>query len=250
MKRHIPNIVTGLNLLSGCIAIIFAVQNHFDGAALFVALGVFFDFFDGLLARKLKVQSPLGIQLDSLADLITSGVVPGLVMYGLIGKAIGGDGVFVVDEGWNTTVSWVGVKIVPLALVGFLVTLSSAYRLAKFNLDKDQQTYFKGLPTPANTLLILSMPLILHFQYSITVSNLFSNVWFLIAMTLLSSYLLNANIKLFALKFKTWAFQPNRFRYLFLIASVFLLIILKFIAIPAIIMLYILVSLFTQKEIS
>lgn len=250
MKRHIPNIVTGLNLLSGCIAIIFAVQNHFVGAALFVALGVFFDFFDGLLARKLKVQSPLGIQLDSLADLITSGVVPGLVMYGLIGKAIGGDGVFVVDEGWNTTVSWVGVKIVPLALVGFLVTLSSAYRLAKFNLDKDQQTYFKGLPTPANTLLILSMPLILHFQYSITVSNLFSNVWFLIAMTLLSSYLLNANIKLFALKFKTWAFQPNRFRYLFLIASVFLLIILKFIAIPAIIMLYILVSLFTQKEIS
>lgn len=249
MKRHIPNIVTGLNLLSGCIAIIFAVQNHFVGAALFVALGVFFDFFDGLLARKLKVQSPLGIQLDSLADLITSGVVPGLVMYGLIGKAIGGDGVFVVDEGWNTTVSWVGVKIVPLALVGFLVTLSSAYRLAKFNLDKDQQTYFKGLPTPANTLLILSMPLILHFQYSITVSNLFSNVWFLIAMTLLSSYLLNANIKLFALKFKTWAFQPNRFRYLFLIASVFLLIILKFIAIPAIIMLYILVSLFTQKEI-
>lgn len=250
MKRHIPNIVTGLNLLSGCIAIIFAVQNHFVGAALFVALGVFFDFFDGLLARKLKVQSPLGIQLDSLADLITSGVVPGLVMYGLIGKAIGGVGVFVVDEGWNTTVSWVGVKIVPLALVGFLVTLSSAYRLAKFNLDKDQQTYFKGLPTPANTLLILSMPLILHFQYSITVSNLFSNVWFLIAMTLLSSYLLNANIKLFALKFKTWAFQPNRFRYLFLIASVFLLIILKFIAIPAIIMLYILVSLFTQKEIS
>jgi len=250
MKRHIPNIVTGLNLLSGCIAIIFAVQNHFVGAALFVALGVFFDFFDGLLARKLKVQSPLGIQLDSLADLITSGVVPGLVMYGLIGKAIGGVGVFVVDEGWNTTVSWVGVKIVPLALVGFLVTLSSAYRLAKFNLDKDQQTYFKGLPTPANTLLILSIPLILHFQYSITVSNLFSNVWFLIAMTLLSSYLLNANIKLFALKFKTWAFQPNRFRYLFLIASVFLLIILKFIAIPAIIMLYILVSLFTQKEIS
>lgn len=250
MKRHIPNIVTGLNLLSGCIAVIFAVQNHFVGAALFVALGVFFDFFDGLLARKLKVQSPLGIQLDSLADLITSGVVPGLVMYGLIGKAIGGDGVFVVDEGWNATVSWVGVKIVPLALVGFLVTLSSAYRLAKFNLDEDQQTYFKGLPTPANTLLILSMPLILHFQYSITVSNLFSNVWFLIAMTLLSSYLLNANIKLFALKFKTWAFQPNRFRYLFLIVSVFLLIILKFIAIPAIIMLYIFVSLLTQKEIS
>ncbi|MBT8243760.1 MAG: phosphatidylserine synthase [Winogradskyella sp.] len=250
MKRHIPNLVTGLNLLSGCVAILFAVQGHYVGAALFVGIGVFFDFFDGLLARKLNVQSNLGIQLDSLADLVTSGVVPGLVMYGLISKALGNQGIFVIDEGWNATVNWVGVKIIPIALVGFLITLSSAYRLAKFNLDEDQQSYFKGLPTPANTLLILSIPLILHFQFSITVSNLFSNVWFLIGVTFLSSYLLNSDIKLFALKFKSWSFKSNITRYLFLLASVVLLIVFHFIAIPIIIILYILVSIFTQKQIS
>lgn len=250
MKRHIPNLVTGLNLFSGCVAVLFAVQGHYVGAALFVGIGVFFDFFDGLLARKLNVQSNLGIQLDSLADLVTSGVVPGLVMYGLISDALGGDGAFVIDEGWNTTVNWVGVKIIPLALVGFLITLSSAYRLAKFNLDEDQQTYFKGLPTPANSLLILSIPLILHFQFSITVSNLFGNVWFLIGATMLCSYLLNSNIKLFALKFKSWKFKANKMLYLFLMASFVLLIIFKFIAIPIIIILYILISLVTQKQIS
>lgn len=250
MKKHIPNLVTGLNLFSGCIAILFAVQGHFIGAALFVCIGIFFDFFDGLLARKLNVHSELGIQLDSLADLITSGVVPGLVMYGLIKNAVGGQGAFVIDEGWNSTVSWVGVEIIPIALIGFLITIASAYRLAKFNLDDNQQSYFKGLPVPANTLLILSIPLILHFQYSITVSNLFSNILFLIGITLLSSYLLNCNIKLFALKFKTWSFKPNSTRYLFLIASIILLVVLQFIAIPLIIILYILVSLFTQKQIS
>ncbi|GGI58019.1 CDP-alcohol phosphatidyltransferase family protein [Winogradskyella haliclonae] len=250
MKRHIPNIVTGLNLFSGCIAILFAVNSHYVGAALFVFLGIFFDFFDGLLARKLNVQSPLGIQLDSLADMITCGVVPGIIMYGLINDALGGGTIFVVENAWNQTMSWDGLKIRPLALLGFLIPVASAYRLAKFNLDEDQQTYFKGLPVPANTLLILSIPLILHFQYNITVSNLFSNVWFLIGFTLLSCYLLNSNIKLFALKFKTWSFKENKIRYAFLIISIILLVVFHFIAIPIIILLYILVSLFTQQSIS
>ncbi|RZN83094.1 MAG: phosphatidylserine synthase [Winogradskyella sp.] len=250
MKRHIPNIVTGLNLFSGCIAILFAVNNHYVGAALFVFLGIFFDFFDGLLARKLNVQSNLGIQLDSLADLVTCGVVPGIIMYGLINDALGGGTIFVVENAWNQTMSWDGLKIRPLALLGFLIPVASAYRLAKFNLDEDQQTYFKGLPVPANTLLILSIPLILHYQYSVTVANLFGRLWFLIAVTLLSCYLLNSNIKLFALKFKTWSFKKNMVRYLFLITSVLLLVVFHFIAIPIIIVLYILVSLFTQKTIS
>ncbi|WP_299114657.1 phosphatidylcholine/phosphatidylserine synthase [uncultured Winogradskyella sp.] len=250
MKRHIPNIVTGLNLFSGCIAILFAVNNHYVGAALFVFLGIFFDFFDGLLARKLNVQSNLGIQLDSLADMVTCGVVPGIIMYGLINDALGGGTIFVVENAWNQTMGWDGLKIRPLALLGFLIPVASAYRLAKFNLDEDQQTYFKGLPVPANTLLIFSIPLILHFQYNITVSNLFGNVWFLIGFTLLSCYLLNSNIKLFALKFKTWSFKENRVRYLFLIASIILMVVFHFIAIPIIILLYILVSLFTQQSIS
>jgi len=250
MKRQIPNIVTGLNLLCGCIAILFAVNNQYIGAALFVFLGIFFDFFDGLLARKLNVQSELGLQLDSLADLVTSGVVPGVVMYGLIKNAIGDKGFFVIDNAWNTTDNSQGFSIVPVALIGLLITIFSAYRLAKFNLDEDQQTYFKGLPTPANTLLVLSLPLILEFQSSVIVSYLLSNIWFLIGFTVLSSYLLNANIKLFALKFKTWSFKPNTVRYLFLLASLLLLILFKFIAIPIIIISYILVSLFIQESIS
>lgn len=250
MKRQIPNIVTGLNLLSGCIAVLFAVNNQYIGAALFVFLGIFFDFFDGLLARKLNVQSDLGLQLDSLADMVTSGVVPGIVMYGLIKEALGTETALAVDNTWNETFSWVGFSITPIALIGLLIVVFSAYRLAKFNLDEDQQTYFKGLPTPANTLLVLSLPLILEFQFSTTVSYVLSNVWFLIGFTFLSCYLLNANIKLFALKFKTWSFKPNKIRYLFLLASVVLLVLLKFIAIPIIIISYILVSLFTQKSIS
>ncbi|SHH39601.1 CDP-alcohol phosphatidyltransferase family protein [Winogradskyella jejuensis] len=250
MKRHIPNLVTGLNLMSGCIAILFAVNGDYVGTALFVFLGIFFDFFDGLLARKLNVQSNLGIQLDSLADMVTSGVVPGLVMYGLINEALGGRNVYVVEDSWNQSINWIGGEIRPIALIGFLITLASAYRLGKFNLDEDQQSYFKGLPTPANTILILSLPLILHFQYSITVSYLFSNIWFLIGLTLVSCYLLNSNIKLFALKFKTWAFKANALRYSFLLASLILILFFHFIAIPIIIILYVLVSLFTQQSIS
>lgn len=250
MKKHIPNIVTSLNLFSGCIAVLFAVNNQYVIAALFVILGIFFDFFDGFLARKLNVKSEIGLQLDSLADVVTSGVVPGLIMYGLINDALGGANVFIVENSWNQSMAWIGGEIRPLALVGFLITIASAYRLAKFNVDEDQQSYFQGLPTPANALLVLSLPLILEFQYNITVSNLFSNVWFLLGFTVLSAYLLNANIKLFTLKFTTWDFKSNELRYLFLIACVILLIVLKFIALPVIILLYILLSSLTQKTIS
>ncbi|MFD1064161.1 CDP-alcohol phosphatidyltransferase family protein [Winogradskyella litorisediminis] len=250
MKRHIPNLVTGLNLLSGCIAILFAVNGQYVGAALFVFLGIFFDFFDGLLARKLNVQSELGVQLDSLADMVTSGVVPGLVMYGLINDALGGGNFYEATSTWSESMAWIEVKFNLFPLFGFLITLASGYRLAKFNLDDDQQTYFKGLPTPANTLLILSLPLIVEFQFSAIVASIFENVWVLLAITVLSCYLLNAKFKLFALKFKTWAFKPNATRYLFLVATIILLIVFKFIAVPIVILSYILISLFTQKSIT
>lgn len=249
-KQHLPNVVTLLNLLSGCIAVLFAINGHFIAAATFVGLGILFDFFDGFIARILNVQSALGVQLDSLADMITSGLVPGIVMYKLISSASGGDSVFSVDQGWNMVLDWQGGKLSIIGLVGFLITLASAYRLAKFNIDEDQQAYFKGLPTPANTLLILSLPLILNFQYSVTVANLFSNIWFLVGLTLLSCCLLNGNFKLFALKFKTYSFKPNRIRYVFIILSIIALVLFKFIAIPVIIILYILMSLINQKQIN
>lgn len=250
LKRHIPNFVTLLNLMSGCIAVLFAVNGVFDMAALFVFLGIFFDFFDGLLARKLKVQSPLGIQLDSLADMVTSGLVPGIVMYKLIAMSYGTDGFFSHALTWDMGGKHIAegsLNFIPL--VGLFITLASAYRLAKFNIDEDQQTYFKGLPTPANAIMILSLPLILNYEQELWVIQLLMNPWFLILFTLVSCYLLNANIKLFALKFKNWSFKDNIMRYGFLITVVLLLLILKLVAIPLIIFLYILISLFNQKSI-
>ncbi|MCB0439383.1 MAG: CDP-alcohol phosphatidyltransferase family protein, partial [Mangrovimonas sp.] len=166
MKKHIPNFITLLNLLCGCIAVLCAVSSDFFLAALFVFAGIFFDFMDGLTARLLNVKSALGLQLDSLADMITSGVVPGVVMFKLLTMSLGGDKTIFVEASWDQTNYWHGLQVPLLAFLGFLITLSSAYRLAKFNLDEDQQSYFKGLPTPANTILIISLPLILEFQGS------------------------------------------------------------------------------------
>lgn len=249
-KQHIPNIVTLLNLFSGCIAVIFAVNGNFVVAAIFVFLGIFFDFFDGLLARKLNVQSPLGIQLDSLADLVTSGVVPGVIMFKLISLTVDAPDYSAYSDSWNSVFHWQGFKMSVLPLIGLFIPLASAYRLAKFNLDEDQQTYFKGLPVPANTLVILSLPLILEYQNNDLMNAIIINKWFLIGLTLLSCYLLNSHIKLFALKFKDWSFKSNAVRYLFLVLSIVLLIVLQFAAIPLVIALYIVLSLLNRTKIS
>ncbi len=249
LKRHIPNAVTLLNLLSGCIALIFAVYGNFIAAAVFVFLGIFFDFFDGLLARKLNVQGPLGIQLDSLADLVTSGVVPGVIMFKLISLTVDAPDYSMYSDSWNSIFHWQEFKMSVLPLIGLLIPLASAYRLAKFNLDENQQNYFIGLPVPANTLVILSLPLILEFQNSDLMNAIIINKWFLIGLTFLSCYLLNSNIKLFALKFKNWSFKDNAVRYIFLILSVVFLIVLQFAAIPLIIVVYILLSLLTRSKI-
>ncbi|WP_452224269.1 CDP-alcohol phosphatidyltransferase family protein [Lacinutrix chionoecetis] len=245
IKRFVPNFVTLLNLLSGSIAVLFAVNNQFVTAALFVFLGIFFDFFDGLLARKLKVQSELGVQLDSLADMVTSGLVPGIVMYKLIAIAVDAPPMATSNE-WS--LQWSGFSMAFIPIIGLFVTLASAYRLAKFNIDEDQQTYFKGLPTPANTLLIMSLPLILEFQNNDIINAIILNKWFLIALAILSCYLLNSSIKLFALKFKDYSFKNNAMRYIFVILSLVLLIVLQFAAIPLIIILYILLSLIQNNK--
>lgn len=225
MKKHIPNFITLLNLFCGSIAVIFAVNGNMLATALFVFLGIFFDFFDGLLARKLNVQSELGLQLDSLADMVTSGLVPGLVMFYLL-------------ELSNIN-SY-------LPYLGLLITLASAYRLANFNIDENQSDSFIGLPTPANALLILSLPLIMEFQNNEVMNAIILNKWFLIGITLLSCYLLNANIKLIALKFKNWSFKDNKARYIVILLSIILLVIFQFVAIPLIIASYIIISLLNK----
>ncbi len=242
-KKHIPNIVTLLNLFCGSIAVIFAVYNNYVAAAIFVFLGIFFDFFDGLLARKLNIQSPLGIQLDSLADMVTSGLVPGIVMFKLLSMAVDTPYFIETTDDWSAAMHWTEFRISWLPLIGLFITLASAYRLAKFNIDEDQQSYFKGLPTPANALLIISLPLIMEFQDSDLMNAMILNKWFLIVLTFVSCYLLNSNIKLFALKFKNYGFKDNAVRYIFLILTFVLLVLLQFAAIPIIILTYILLSL-------
>lgn len=237
MKRHIPNLITLLNVFCGCVATVFAVMNQLEFAAIFVFLGIFFDFFDGLAARLLDVRSELGLQLDSLADVITSGLVPGIVMFQLLNMSVSG--------GWNTSnFDWViNRSISMLPFLGFFITMASAYRLAKFNIDENQKDSFIGLPTPANALLILSLPLILMYQGNDVLNDIILNQWFLIGLTLVSCYLLNSKIELFALKFKNWNFTDNALRYVFIIVSLVLLLTLRFLAIPTIIVFYVLSSL-------
>jgi len=241
IKRHIPNIITMLNLLSGAIAIIFAVQGNLVMAGLFVAAGIFFDFFDGLAARALNVKSELGLQLDSLADMVTSGVVPGIVMFQLLVQALPGEPLNATD--WQSTETWFAWDFPPLALFGLLVAAASGYRLAKFNIDDRQTDSFIGLPTPANALLILSLPLILAFQPHPWAVALILNDWFLIGLTILSCYMLNAEIPLFALKFSDWSFKQNKLRYFFIAYCIIMVVLFQFIAIPLIIVSYVVLSL-------
>ncbi|WP_406684208.1 CDP-alcohol phosphatidyltransferase family protein [Seonamhaeicola sp. MEBiC1930] len=243
MKRYIPNALTLLNLFCGSIAVIFAVNDNLVTASFFVFFGIFFDFFDGFAARKLNVQSEIGLQLDSLADVVTSGLVPGIIMYKLLSLSIGSfSESFAPFYERTETMLWVGGKILILPILGLAITLASAYRLAKFNVDTEQQSYFKGLPTPANALLILSLPLILEFQNSDAINAIILNKWFLIAVTILSCWLLNSGIKLFALKFKSWGFKENATRYIFIMLCAVLIIVLQFSAIPLVILLYIIMS--------
>lgn len=229
MKANIPNLITLLNLLCGCIAVIFAVENHLEMAAFFVFFGIFFDYLDGFAARMLKVQSDLGVQLDSLADMVTCGVVPGLVMFQLLKISSGA----IWDES-----NFHGF----LPYLGLLIPLASAYRLAKFNIDENQVSSFIGLPTPANALFILSLPLILTYQGNDFLNSILVNQWFLIAVTLVSAFMLNANIPLFALKFKDWKLRNNTTRYSFLSLSAVLLVVVHYAAIPLIIVLYVVMS--------
>ena len=246
MIKQIPNIITSLNLLCGCVAVLFAVSGDLISASFFVFFGIFLDFFDGLAARLLNAPSDVGLEFDSLADMITSGLAPAIVMVQLLNESFFGQPfiiseTFSVDE-WNLGMT----NYFPL--MGLVIAIASGYRLAKFNVDTRQTSSFIGLPTPANALLILSVPLILHFQSSEWIEGIILNKWFLIGLTLVSSMLLNAELPLFGLKFKTWDFKSNAMRYLFLVCCLVLLAVLQFIAIPLIILTYILLSLFWKDK--
>ena len=215
MIRHIPNFLTCCNLLCGCFGVVFVLEGRTVPAAYFVWVAGLFDFMDGFAARLLKVSSPIGKELDSLADMVSFGLLPSLVMYKMMVVA--------------GTPSY-------LPYVAFSIAAFSALRLAIFNLDERQSDSFRGLPTPANALLLTALPLL----PSIALLKDYRVLTFII---ILSSYLLVSGIELFALKFKNFSWADNKIRFTFLALSVLLLITLQLAAIPVIILLYIGLSL-------
>lgn len=217
MIRHLPNFLTLCNLISGCFGIVFLLEGRAVPAAYFVWASCIFDFFDGFAARMLKVSSPIGKELDSLADVISFGVLPAMVMYKLIGA--------------HTSME-------SLPYLGFMIAAFSALRLAIFNIDTRQTDSFIGLNTPANTLFITSLPLL---PASIT-SWLFQD-WLLATITIVFSLLLVSPLEFFALKFKSFKWKDNQLRFTFLTLALILIITLKISAIPLIILLYIALSL-------
>ncbi|MFK5889475.1 MAG: CDP-alcohol phosphatidyltransferase family protein [Flavobacteriaceae bacterium] len=254
LKKHIPNSLTLLNLLCGIIATMLAVINQLELAAYFVILGIVFDFFDGFVARLLKVQGELGKQLDSLADVVTSGIAPAVVMFQLLEKSLHNNwlkGLSCEVGEWSTfnetaSLSLKGISVHPLPFLGLLLALAAAYRLANFNIDTRQTSSFIGLPTPAMSLFVMSLPLILIYSDAVFIKELILNKYVLIGITLFLSYLMNAELKLFSFKIKDFTFKKYSIHIVYLIIVILAFIFLKFIAIPLSIMLYIIFSVLLQ----
>jgi CDP-diacylglycerol---serine O-phosphatidyltransferase len=217
LKRHVPNFLTCCNLVCGCFGIVFCLEGRAIPAAYFVWAAAVFDFFDGFAARMLKVSSPIGKELDSLADMVSFGLLPSLVMYKML--------MGVSNSNW-------------VPFVAFLIAVGAALRLAIFNVDETQSDSFKGLNTPSNTLFITSLPLL-----GGSLSTWVQTEWVLLGITIIFSWLMVSPIRFFAFKFKNFSWGDNKIRFTFLAASVLLLVIFQVSAIPFIILLYIVSSL-------
>lgn len=229
-RAYLPNLLTLCNLLCGCIGLVFVSNGSLAIAAYLIWAAAALDFADGLIARALKAYSDIGKELDSLADMVSFGVLPAYIMFALMDA--------------QTAQPY-------LPFIAFLIAAFSALRLAIFNVDTRQSHAFMGVPTPANALLISSFPLILNYYDHLLFAQLLNNPWVLTGLILLLSYLLIARVELLAFKFKQTAWQGNEARYLFMITTVLLFILLKVAAIPVIFVLYLSISVannfFTKK---
>ncbi|MBI3883910.1 MAG: CDP-alcohol phosphatidyltransferase family protein [Sphingobacteriales bacterium] len=256
MKKQIPNIFTLLNLFFGCIAVVFALQTesiniytseqftssfnipeNLSYAALFLFAAAIVDFLDGFVARLCKATSEMGKQLDSLADVVSFGVAPGVIFYQLLRMS------FMREE------SGLDISIAFL-LPAFLFSCAAAYRLAKFNLDDSQSYGFKGVPTPAAGLLVASFPLILHYGNTglINISEWLVNKWVLYVIILLLSCLMVSNLPLMALKFKDYTFKNNLSKIILLVIGFIAAVVLQWLAVPIIFITYIILSLALKNK--
>ncbi|MBJ6143438.1 phosphatidylcholine/phosphatidylserine synthase [Hymenobacter sp. BT559] len=233
MKKHLPNTLTCINLLCGCLALTFIFRGDLVIGAYLIGIAAVADFFDGLLARALRVSSPIGKDLDSLADMVSFGVVPGAIMYKLLIEAMElgpGHGDFELPS-----------LMLFLPCIGFVISIFSALRLAKFNNDTRQTTSFIGLPTPACTLVVASLPLILAND-TFGLSPVILNQWLLVGLAVVLSGLLVAELPLFALKFKNLRWLGNRRRFIFVALALGMVIWLRAAGVPVAVLLYVLLS--------
>lgn len=231
MKQHIPNTITSLNLFSGCVGVVLAFEGQLINAGYAIIIAAVFDFFDGMAARLLKVSSPMGKELDSLADMVSFGFLPSVIIFMMLET--------------NPAIEYGGSWIKYSA---FLLAVFSALRLAKFNLDSRQTSIFIGLPTPACALFILSLPHVALSKDPI-ISAYVQHPVILLALTLALSLLLVAEVPLMSLKFKNLHFQSNLYRYILIAASAILLLLFKLTAVPLIIILYLILSLVQYNKL-
>ena len=245
MTRQIPNFFTLLNLVFGCLAIVAILQNgiviRYDAqlidipekiwmASAFIGLAALVDFLDGFVARIFKATSAIGKQLDSLADIVSFGVAPSLIIYQFLRLSLASD-----TDGINASVFWLAPA--------FLIACASAWRLATFNLDESQALGFKGMPTPVTGLFVASLPLIYWNDENERLTNLILNKWFLYGIILLLSWLMVSRIPMMALKFKDRSIQKNIPKIILLIGAIIAAILFQWLAIPMVFVLYIILSL-------
>jgi CDP-diacylglycerol--serine O-phosphatidyltransferase len=246
--KQIPNLFTLLNLLFGCCAIVFILQNGIDHAideqgeyfvrfpeqltlaSVFIGLSALVDFLDGFVARLFKATSEMGKQLDSLADVVSFGVAPGMILYQFLRLAYAQQ-----PDALDINIAWL--------LPAFIMPCAAAYRLAKFNIDTRQQFGFRGVPTPAAGLLIASLPLIYFYGNQSSVNVLLANKWVLYAIIVIVSYLMVSDLPLLALKFKDFSLKGNLPKIILLLGAVLGAVLLSWLAVPVVFILYIIVSL-------
>ncbi|CAG5069459.1 hypothetical protein DYBT9623_02195 [Dyadobacter sp. CECT 9623] len=225
IRRNIPNALTCGNLLCGCVGVVEAFHNNLIISCMLIGVALIFDFFDGFVARILKVSSAIGRDLDSLADMVTFGLLPSIILYQLLMQSIP-----------DLMGIW---KAYP----AFIIAIFSAIRLAKFNNDTRQSDSFIGVPTPANAMLIASLPVILLTEDAFW-KDIIINTTNLLILAVVMSYLLVMELPLIALKFKSFGWKGNEARFVLIITSVVLLVTLKILAVPLILIVYILLSVF------
>jgi CDP-diacylglycerol--serine O-phosphatidyltransferase len=250
--KQIPNLFTLLNLFFGCCAIVFIMQNGISvfysgenpqlvdmpervvtGAA-FIGLAGLVDFLDGFVARLFKATSGMGKQLDSLADVVSFGVAPGMILYQFLRLSYAGQ-----ENGLDISLVWL--------LPAFIFPCAAAWRLAKFNIDEGQEYTFKGIPTPAAGLVVASLPLIYWYSDNETILNLLRNKWVLYLFILCLSYLMVSNLPLMGLKFRDYTLKSNLPKIILLFTAILLILLLKWLSVPVILLAYIVISLFSSK---